>query len=86
MWDGNGRFSYGPNVHGVKMCLVARMAYMGTRHSLQGGVSIILTSILYNKGKFSVALGQELEEETMWNILMWFATFIHYDRNFNQAR
>ena len=32
----NGGFRYGPSVHGVKRCLVARMIYIGTKHLLHG--------------------------------------------------
>ena len=38
-----------------------------------------------NKEKFSVAFGQELEDETMVDILMWFATLVQCDRILSQA-
>ena len=61
--------------------LVTRMVYMITRHSLQGR----LMTWSCNKGKFSVAFGQVLEEKTMVDILILFATLVQYDRILSQA-
>ena len=48
-----GRFSYGlMSMVCVKRCLVTRMVYMGTRHSLQGE-SVYIDPVI--KEKFSVA-------------------------------